>query len=232
MSPSGRSSSKIYLWPDPAPHAPRHGNAATGNGNAARRVCDLATVRHRHERPGLALSPIATQDLASRARPGYCHRTERKRNRQAIPDDEARRRSFFASGPDGRTPRCNASQAPDQGATVPAKQGEGQSEETTRPSIHRAILRSQHRQGDRATPHQQGANRRAKHIPHWAPNQLRHLRSLEVKRKFGLDTARAVLGHKQPCVTEMYAGIDTETAAEAMGKIGEPWIQWTHRAAG
>jgi integrase len=58
------------------------------------------------------------------------------------------------------------------------------------------------------------------HIPHWAPNQLRHLRALELKRQFGLDVARAVLGHKQPCVTEMYAGVDTATAAEAMSKIG------------
>ena len=58
------------------------------------------------------------------------------------------------------------------------------------------------------------------HIPHWAPNQLRHLRALELKRQFGLDVARAVLGHKQPCITEMYAGVDTATAAEAMQKIG------------
>jgi integrase len=58
------------------------------------------------------------------------------------------------------------------------------------------------------------------HIPHWHPNQLRHLRALELKRQFGLDVARAVLGHKQPCMTEHYAGVDTATAAEVMGKVG------------
>jgi integrase len=58
------------------------------------------------------------------------------------------------------------------------------------------------------------------HIPHWHPHQLRHLRALELKRQFGLDVARAVLGHKQPCITEHYAGVDTATAAEVMGKVG------------
>jgi len=60
----------------------------------------------------------------------------------------------------------------------------------------------------------------AEQIPHWHPNQLRHLRALELKRQFGLDVARAVLGHRQPCITEHYAGVDQATAAEVMGKIG------------
>ncbi|HZZ80894.1 MAG TPA: tyrosine-type recombinase/integrase [Gemmataceae bacterium] len=60
----------------------------------------------------------------------------------------------------------------------------------------------------------------AEHIPHWHPHQLRHLRALELKREFGLDVARAVLGHRQPCITEHYAGVDTETAMAAMGKVG------------
>jgi integrase len=55
---------------------------------------------------------------------------------------------------------------------------------------------------------------------HWHPNHLRHLRALELKRQFGLDVARAILGHKQPCITEMYAGADEATAAEVMGRIG------------
>ena len=58
------------------------------------------------------------------------------------------------------------------------------------------------------------------HLPHWHPNQLRHLRALELKRQLGLDVARAILGHRQPCVTEMYAGADEATAAEVMGQIG------------
>jgi integrase len=66
-------------------------------------------------------------------------------------------------------------------------------------------------------------NRKAKEterIPHWHPHQLRHTRALELKREFGLDTARAILGHRSPCITEMYAGADLIKAQEAMAKLG------------
>jgi len=58
------------------------------------------------------------------------------------------------------------------------------------------------------------------HIPHWHPHQLRHLRALELKREAGLDVARAVLGHRSPCITEHYATLDIATAAEVMARIG------------
>jgi integrase len=60
----------------------------------------------------------------------------------------------------------------------------------------------------------------AEHVPHWHPHQLRHLRALELKREVGLDVARAVLGHRSPVVTEMYATLDVGRAAEAMAKLG------------
>jgi integrase len=60
----------------------------------------------------------------------------------------------------------------------------------------------------------------AEHIPHWHPHQLRHTRALELKREAGLDVARAVLGHKNPIITEHYAGLDIAAAAEVMAKIG------------
>jgi integrase len=58
------------------------------------------------------------------------------------------------------------------------------------------------------------------HIPHWHPHQLRHTRAMELKREAGLDVARAVLGHRSPAITEMYAGLDMQAAAEVMGRIG------------
>ena len=57
-------------------------------------------------------------------------------------------------------------------------------------------------------------------IPHWHPHQLRHQRALELKREAGLDVARAVLGHRSPSITEMYAGLDIVVAAAVMAKIG------------
>jgi len=57
-------------------------------------------------------------------------------------------------------------------------------------------------------------------IPHWHPNQLRHSRATEIRREAGLDAARVVLGHRSPQVTEVYAEIDVNKAAEVMARLG------------
>jgi integrase len=57
-------------------------------------------------------------------------------------------------------------------------------------------------------------------IPHWHLHQLRHSRAVELKREFGLDVARAVLGHKSPVITEHYATLDIVRATEAMARLG------------
>jgi integrase len=54
----------------------------------------------------------------------------------------------------------------------------------------------------------------------WHPSQLRHTKATELRREFGLDAARAVLGHRSPQVTEVYAEIDVAKAAQAMEKLG------------
>jgi integrase len=57
-------------------------------------------------------------------------------------------------------------------------------------------------------------------IPDWHPNQLRHSAATRLRREFGLDVARAVLGHSSPVVTEVYAELDGAKAAEAMERVG------------
>jgi integrase len=57
-------------------------------------------------------------------------------------------------------------------------------------------------------------------IPDWHANQLRHTAGTRLRREFGLDTARAVLGHSTPVVTEVYAELDGAKAAEAMERVG------------
>jgi len=42
-------------------------------------------------------------------------------------------------------------------------------------------------------------------VPHWNPNQVRHLRLTEVRRAFGLEAAQAVGGHADPDMTARYA---------------------------
>jgi integrase len=54
----------------------------------------------------------------------------------------------------------------------------------------------------------------------WHPNQLRHNAATCLRKEFGLDVARAVLGHSDAATTTIYAERDRSLAAEAMGRVG------------
>jgi len=49
-------------------------------------------------------------------------------------------------------------------------------------------------------------------VPHWHPHQLRHNAATMLRREFGLDVARVVLGHRSPQITELYAELDVSRA--------------------
>ena len=56
--------------------------------------------------------------------------------------------------------------------------------------------------------------------PAWTPNQLRHAGATEVREKFGLEYAQAVLGHSSAQVTEIYAKASFDKAAKVAKEIG------------
>lgn len=55
---------------------------------------------------------------------------------------------------------------------------------------------------------------------HCAPNRLRHTRAPELRSRFGIDAAAAVLGHADLKATQIYAAKDFEKAASIMTQIG------------
>jgi len=57
-------------------------------------------------------------------------------------------------------------------------------------------------------------------IEKWSPNRLRHTASTEIRRKFGIDAARAVDGHSAASTTEIYADLDLTKAIEVMRALG------------
>ena len=57
-------------------------------------------------------------------------------------------------------------------------------------------------------------------VPNWTPNQLRHNAGTELRRQFGIEAARVVLGHSSASVTEIYAEIDREKARAVIAKVG------------
>ena len=54
----------------------------------------------------------------------------------------------------------------------------------------------------------------------WSPNRLRHNAATLLRKQFGIEAARVVLGHSSAGVTEIYAEQDLSKAAEIMAKVG------------
>jgi integrase len=54
----------------------------------------------------------------------------------------------------------------------------------------------------------------------WHPHQLRHSAATLLRREFGIEASRVVLGHASAAVTEVYAEMDHNKAREVMAKIG------------
>jgi integrase len=72
----------------------------------------------------------------------------------------------------------------------------------------------------RLTPEAKAEIRAWKREHSWHPHQLRHTRATELRRQFGLDAARTILGHRSPQVTEQYAELDLGRAVEIIAKVG------------
>ena len=53
-------------------------------------------------------------------------------------------------------------------------------------------------------------------VPHWHPHQLRHNAATFLRKEFGLEAARIILGHKSAAITEIYAELDREKAIEVI----------------
>ncbi len=98
------------------------------------------------------------------------------------------------------------------------------------PSQERRHLRAVRRKrrkcepGDRYTTdtYRQAIGRACKSagVPHWHPHQLRHNFATEVRKEFGLEAARAALGHRSAVVTEVYAERDQGVAREIASQVG------------
>jgi integrase len=57
-------------------------------------------------------------------------------------------------------------------------------------------------------------------IDRWGPNRLRHLAATRLRKRFGLEGARVILGHSSPAITTVYAEQDRSRAAEIMAQVG------------
>jgi len=57
-------------------------------------------------------------------------------------------------------------------------------------------------------------------VPKWTPHQLRHLAATNIRKAYGIEAARIMLGHQHIGVTEIYAERDLTVARTIAAKIG------------
>ncbi len=57
-------------------------------------------------------------------------------------------------------------------------------------------------------------------IPRWSPNRLRHNAATSLRKEYGIEVARIILGHRSPTTTEVYAELDRTKAIQVMAEVG------------
>jgi integrase len=72
----------------------------------------------------------------------------------------------------------------------------------------------------RLTSEEKTAIRAWKREHSWHPHQLRHNAATNLRKEFGVEVARIILGHATAFTTEIYAEADRRQAMEVIGKIG------------
>jgi integrase len=72
----------------------------------------------------------------------------------------------------------------------------------------------------RLTHEQKEAIKQWRRDHHWYPHQLRHNAGTRLRREYGVELARIILGHATAFTTEIYAEADKQQAMEVIGKVG------------
>jgi len=69
-------------------------------------------------------------------------------------------------------------------------------------------------------PCPRGQNRPGGPAHRWHPHQLHHNAATELRKEFGIEAARIILGHHSTAVTEIYAEKDEQEAIRTIMKVG------------
>ena len=62
-------------------------------------------------------------------------------------------------------------------------------------------------------------------IKPWHPNQLRHLAATNLRREFGIEIARAVLGYSSVDMKKVYVEMDATKARDSVGRVNQPNVK-------
>ena len=57
-------------------------------------------------------------------------------------------------------------------------------------------------------------------VPHWHPHQLRHNAGTFIRKEYGIEAARLILGHQTAGISLIYAEADEQKAKDIIAKVG------------
>ena len=196
-------------------------------GMRAGRVDQYAADRHRHHGQGLALSTCPAQDPTSWPSSHRCHRSQGPGHHPQVPGnrdadaylfspretirlfrEDQRRHRQTPVQPSSKTAGRNHPRRNPANATRPAP--------TPEPSRTASA---------RLTPTPMSAIPtcpRMRSLSRAGQATLRHTAALTIQREFGLDAARAVLGHRTPILTSHLLGAGCRHGRQ---RHGETWLE-------
>lgn len=96
------------------------------------------------------------------------------------------------------------------------KPGERYTTETYRGAIEHGVTAANRAEAKHAAD----CNTEPMEIVRWTPHQLRHNAATMIRREYGIEAARVILGHRSPAITETYAELDTARAVSVVRKVG------------
>lgn len=146
-------------------------------------------------------------------RPG----TNKKRKRRRPPADHYTTASYRRAIERG----CDLAFAPVPGDSEPIDQFEEAIRERTDAGMRRpAAVRAVRAECPELSEAHDAALKEWRKAHRWHPHQLRHNAATRLRKEFGIEAARVVLGHSSAAVTEIYAEVDKAKAADVMRRIG------------
>ncbi len=93
-------------------------------------------------------------------------------------------------------------------------------ERYTADSLCRAIARACDKADVRAKERKNLPADSERIIPRWHPHQLRHNYATQIRKEFGVEAARILLGHRSTAVTELYAEVDRGRVRDIVARVG------------
>jgi integrase len=100
------------------------------------------------------------------------------------------------------------------------KRGRPWGERYTTQSYARAIARACEKADAAAHEHNPTIPEDEAIVQVWTPNRLRHNAATNLRKEYGIELARIILGHSTAFTTEIYAEMDRKQAVEVIAKVG------------